>query len=306
MRVLISGGTGMIGSELAVSLLADGHSVWVLTRSPGSVRVPPGAQAVGWDGHTTKGWGELMNRIDAVVNLVGERLVGWPWTPARKARFWTSRVEGGRAISEAIQQASHRPQVLVQASGVNYYGPHGPESVSESDPAGEDELAQLCLVWEASTRSVESLGVRRAIVRSAIVLSGADGILPIMMLPVRLYVGGPLAGGLQGLPWIHIRDEVAALRFLLDNEQGLGPFNLTAPQPVSSGDFLHTLAQVLGRPYWFPVPAFALRLALGGMSALVLAGQYLRPRRLQDLGFTFKFNHVEEALRDLLNPRPLQ
>jgi len=302
MRVLISGGTGMIGRELAVSLLADAHSVWVLTRRPGSAQMPPGAQAVGWDGHTTKGWGDLMNRIDAVVNLVGERLSVWPWTPARKARFWTSRVEGGRAISEAIEQAAHRPQVLVQASGVNYYAPRGLETMSESDPAGEDEMAQLCQDWEASTRSVESLGVRRAIARSAIVLSRVDGILPIMMLPVRLYLGGPLGDGLQGLPWIHIQDEVAALRFLLENEQGLGPFNLSAPQSVSNADFLRTLAKVMRRPYWFPVPEFALRLVLGGMSALVLADEHLRPRRLLGLGFTFKFNNLEDALRDLLTP----
>ncbi|MGD0613685.1 MAG: TIGR01777 family oxidoreductase [Anaerolineales bacterium] len=302
MRVLISGGTGMIGRELAASLQADGHSVWVLTRSPSSARVPPGAQALGWDGRTTKGWGTFINQTDAVVNLVGERLAGWPWTPARKARFWTSRVEGGRAISEAIRLASHRPQVLVQASGVNYYGPHGLAPVSETDAAGDDELARLCLAWEDSTHSVEALGVRRAIVRSAIVLSAVDGILPIMMLPVRLYMGGPLAGGHQGLPWIHIKDEVAALRFLLENEQGRGPFNLTAPQPVSSGDFLRTLAKVLRRPYWFPVPAFALRLVLGGMSALVLTGEYLQPRRLLELGFRFKFENVEDALWDLLTP----
>jgi uncharacterized protein (TIGR01777 family) len=147
--------------------------------------------------------------------------------------------------------------------------------------------------------------VRRAIVRSAIVLSATDGILPIMMLPVRLFVGGPLAGGQQGLPWIHIQDEVSALRFLLENEQGLGPFNLTAPQPVSSADFLRTLAEVLRRPYWFPVPGFALRAALGGMSTLVLAGEYLQPRRLLELGFTFKFEGVEAALRDLLTPTPI-
>lgn len=303
MRVLISGGTGMIGSQLAASLLADGHSVWILTRSPGSARVPPGAQTLGWDGHTTKGWGAIVNQIDAVVNLVGERLAGWPWTPARKARFWSSRVEGGRAISEAIRLASHRPRVLVQASGVNYYGPNGLAPVSEVDAAGNDELAKLCLVWEASTYSVEALGVRRSVVRSAIVLSAADGILPIMMLPVRLYMGGPLAGGLQGFPWIHINDEVAALRFLLENEQGRGPFNLTAPQPVSSGDFGRILAKVLRRPYWLPVPAFVLRLALGGMSALVLTGEYLQPRRLLELGFTFKFENVEDALRDLLIPK---
>jgi uncharacterized protein (TIGR01777 family) len=305
LRVLISGGSGMIGSELAVSLLADGHSVWALTRSPGSTRRLPGVQAVGWDGQTTQGWADLINRMDAVVNLVGERLAGWPWTPARKARFWTSRVDGGRAISEAIRLASHRPKVLVQASGANYYGAHGLEIVNESDPAGEDELARLCLAWEGSTQSVESLGVRRVIARSAIVLSRADGILPIMMLPVPLYAGGPLAGGSQGLPWIHIQDEIAALRFLLNNEQALGPCNLTAPQPVSSADFFRTLAKVLHRPYWFPLPAFALRAALGGMSALVLAGEYLQPRRLLELGFKFKFEHLEEALRDLLTPRPI-
>jgi len=301
MRVLISGGTGMIGSELTRSLLADGHSVWILTRNPGSSRVPSGAQAVGWDGRSREGWGDLINRIDAVVNLVGERLAEWPWTRARRARFWSSRVEGGKAISEAIQHASHRPQVLVQASGANYYGARGTELVSEADPPGKDELARLCQAWEASTQSVEALGVRRAIARSGVVLSAVDGILPIMGLPVRFIVGGPLASGRQGLPWIHHEDEVAALRTLLDHEAGQGSFNLSAPQGVSNGEFLRTLAKVLHRPYWLRVPGFALRLLLGGMSALVLAGAFLQPRRLLELGFTFQFPTLEEALRQVLS-----
>jgi uncharacterized protein (TIGR01777 family) len=301
MRVLISGGTGMIGRELTRSLLADGHLVWILTRDPGSGRVLPGVQAVGWDGRSREGWGDLINRIDAVVNLVGERLEQWPWTPARRARFWSSRVDGGKAISEAIQHASHRPHVLVQASGVNYYGARGEELVREADPPGRDELSRLCQAWEASTQSVEALGVRRAIARSAVVLSAVDGILPIMMLPVRFFVGGPIAGGRQRLPWIHHQDEVAALRTLLDHEGGQGSFNLSAPQVVSNGEFLRTLAKVLHRPFWLPVPGFALRLLLGGMSALVIAGASLQPGRLLQLGFTFQFPTVEEALREVLS-----
>ena len=300
MRVLISGGTGMIGRALTSSLLGDGHSVWVLTRHPSSGRVPAGAQAVGWDGRSSDGWGELVNRIDAVVNLVGERLSEWPWTPARRARFWNSRVDGGRAIAEAIRRASHRPQVLVQASGVNYYGLRGTEPLSEADLPGADELSRLCLAWEASTQPVEGLGVRRAIARTAVVLSAAEGILPIMMLPLRLYAGGPLAGGHQGLPWIHLRDEVNALRFLLGSEAGQGPFNLCAPQPVSNGEFLRTLARILRRPYWLPVPGIALRAVLGGMSALVLAGAFPQPGRLLRLGFRFQFPNLEEALREVL------
>jgi uncharacterized protein (TIGR01777 family) len=302
MRVLISGGTGLIGTHLTRSLLADGHEVWILTRRPQSVRLPAGVQALGWDGRTTDNWGQIVERVDAIVNLVGERLARWPWTAKFKQRVWNSRVDGGRVLAEAVRAAKNRPRVLVQASGVNYYGPHDTEILTEAAPPGDDFLARLCLAWEGSTAWVEALGVRRIVIRSAIVLDRNDGILPIMMLPVRLFAGGPLGNGRQGLPWIHRDDEVAAIRFLLENESARGVFNLSAPRPVSSADFIRTLTKVLRRPYWLPVPAFALHLLLGEMSALVLAGEYLLPRHLLELGFRFKYERPEDALRDLLLP----
>ncbi len=300
MRVMVTGGTGMIGRALVESLLRDGHQVLVLTRSPLEARLPAGAEATGWDGRTTTGWGERISQVDAVVNLVGERLSKWPWTEKQRRRFWNSRAEGGRALVEAIRAASPRPKVLLQASGVNYYGPRDARPVSEADTRGKDYLADLCEAWEDSTRPVEEMGVRRVIFRSAIVLNAGDGILPIMMLPVKLFAGGRLGSGRQGLAWIHQEDEVGAIRFLMERGDASGPFNLTGPTPISSGEFLRILAKVLKRPYWLPVPGWALHLVLGGMATLVLDGMYLQPKRLQELGFRFQFETAEAALRDLL------
>jgi uncharacterized protein (TIGR01777 family) len=290
----------MIGTALTESFLAQGHQVWILTRIPSMAHVPKGVSLVGWDGRTSAGWGELVSQMDAVVNLVGERLSRWPWTKKQKNRFWESRVEGGRAVVQAIQAASQRPKVLIQASGVNYYGRRDLAPVVETDPPGKDFLAELCKAWEGSTEAVEKMGVRRAIIRSGIVLSPKYGILPIMMFPVKLFLGGSLGSGKQGLPWIHLEDEVAAIRFLLENQSASGPFILTSPESISSAEFLHVVAKQLHRPYWLPVPAFMLRLILGGMSTLVLDGAYPLPRRLQELGFRFRFATVEAALADLL------
>ena len=224
MRILITGGTGMIGTALAKSLLADGHQVWILTRKPRTAHLPEGARAVGWDGRTSAGWGALAGQVDAIVNLVGERLSKWPWTKNQRKRFWDSRVEAGRALVEAIQTAESTPKVLIQASGVNYYGPRDLVPISEAEPPGNDFLSDLCKAWEGSTLPVEQMGVRRVIVRSAIVLSARYGILPIMLLPVRLFAGGPLGSGRQGLAWIHLEDEIAAIRFLLENQSARGAF----------------------------------------------------------------------------------
>jgi uncharacterized protein (TIGR01777 family) len=300
MRILIAGGSGMIGTALTQSLLADGHEVWVLTRNPQAAHLPEGAMAVGWDGRTCMGWGEMISRVDAVVNLVGERLSKWPWIKRQKSRFWESRVEGGRAVVEAIRTAATPPKVLIQASGVNYYGGRDQAAISEAEAPGNDFLADLCVAWEASTEPVEKMGVRRVIVRSGIVLSVQDGILPIMMLPVKLFAGGPLGSGRQGLAWIHLEDEVAAIRFLLENQSASGAYNLTSPVPISHAEFTRAMAKALHRPYWLPVPGFMLHLVLGEMSTLVLEGAYILPGRLQELGFVFHFGTAEAALGDLL------
>ena len=298
MNVLITGGTGLIGRALTRSLLADGHKVWTLTRSPERAVLPLGVTAVGWDGRTAQGWGGLVNEMDAIVNLAGYSLASWPWTEARKQTFWNSRVWAGQAVTEAVQAASKRPKVLVQSSGVNHYGLSG-ATAAESTPPGSDFLARLTVAWEFSTQPVEEMGVRRAVIRTAVVLSRENVILKLLALPAQLFVGGRLGGGKQALPWIHIADHIRAIRFLLDHDSAHGNYNLVAPQPTTNAEFLRTMASVLHRPYWFHVPAFLMKIPLGEMSVMVLDGRPVAPQRLQEAGFRFKYPILELALKEL-------
>jgi uncharacterized protein (TIGR01777 family) len=300
MRIIIAGGTGFIGTALTKSLLAEGHQVWILTRNPQTDLQLDGAQRIGWDGRTTIGWGKLVSTADAIVNLAGESLGSGRWTLERKNRILSSRVESGKAISDAIQQANPRPKVLIQASAVGFYGSLENESVTEGSPPGCGFLADVCKAWEATTLEVEELGVRRAIIRTGVVLSTSEGALPRIILPYRFFAGGPIGNGQQGFSWIHPSDEVSGILFLLENNMAQGVFNFSAPEPLSNADFGRKLAKVMGRTSWLRVPAFALRLLLGEMATLVLDGQFVLPSKLQEMGFNFKFETAEVALRDLL------
>lgn len=299
MKVLIAGGAGFLGRALTKSLLADGHQVWILTRNPRASTLPAGAQAVAWDGHTLDGWGERVEEVDAMVNLCGESLSRWPWTARQKQRFLDSRIYPGLALAEAVRRAARRPEVFLQQSGINHYGLRGGEMVTEATPPAEDFLARLTVAWEDSTKAVEEAGVRRVVTRSAVVLSSSGGLLPFMALPVRLFFGGRLGSGAQSLPWIHLADEIGAMRFLLENRQARGAFNLIAPHATSNAEFVRLVARALQRPYWFPTPAFALRLAMGEMSNLILEGRFAHPARLLEHGYQFRFARLEAALADL-------
>jgi uncharacterized protein (TIGR01777 family) len=182
---------------------------------------------------------------------------------------------------------------------VGYYGPCGPDAITEETPAGNDFMASVASHWEASTRIVDSLGVRRVVIRTSLVLDARQGVLPLMALPVRFFAGGPLGSGLQGVSWIHLEDEIRAIRYLLENERARGAFNLAAPNPASNADFIRALAQALARPYWLPAPAWALRTLLGEMSALLLDGQFVIPQRLVNLGFVFNYETASQALHSL-------
>jgi hypothetical protein len=300
MNVMIAGGSGFLGKSLTQSLLADGHKVFILTR--GSA-VPTGAQAVKWDAKTTSGWGHLINEMDVVIHLAGKTLASFPWTAATKRDFHDSRILPGLALGQAILEADHRPGLFVQASGINHYGLHGviADLATESTPPGDDFLAQLTVKWEDATKSVEELGVRRVVIRTAVVLGKGEGLLSLMALPVKLFVGGPLGGGKFAMPWIHINDWVGAVRYLIANENAHGAYNLIAPTPTSSADFNRALAGVLHRPYWFPTPAFLLRILLGEMSVLVVEGRFAKPKRLTESGYKFQFEAAHEALSDLFN-----
>lgn len=300
MRVIIAGGTGLIGRALAAELSGAGYEVIILSRAPQRARgLPLGVWVEGWDGQTSRGWAPLVEGAHAVVNLAGENLAGGRWTPARKGRIRQSRLDAGWAVVETVRAAIHKPTVVVQASGAGYYGPLGDEDVTEDLPPGSDFLGRLAVEWEASTASVEAMGVRQVVIRTGVVLSGEGGALPRLALPFRFLLGGPLGNGRQWVPWIHVADEARAIHFLLEHEEARGPYNLVAPNPVRNAQLARVLGQVLHRPAWFPVPAVALRLLLGEMSTILLTGQRAVPRRLLEAGFDFQFPEVEHALRDL-------
>ncbi|MGB8984703.1 MAG: TIGR01777 family oxidoreductase [Anaerolineales bacterium] len=295
MKVLIAGGTGFLGTALKNSLVSDSHEVFVLTRG-----TPESPDEVHWDGRTADGWGELVNEVDAVVHLAGYGLEHWPWTRRQKRKFVDSRVLPGLALVSAIEKASRRPRVFLQTSGINRYGLRGEGLADEATPPADDFLAQLTVEWEDATKSVEELGVRRVIARNAVVLGRHGGLFPLMALSARLFFGGKFGNGQQAMPWIHIADQTRALRFLFENENVQGAFNLISPQPTSNAEFMQAVAKALHRPYWFHVPAFLLRLVLGEMSILLTEGRYARPQRLIELGFEFQFGNLDDAMEDLL------
>ncbi len=299
MNVIILGGTGLIGRALARQLVENGHVVKVLTRSTAVKGLAEGIESVQWDGKTTAGWEEEARWAEAMINLVGENIGAKRWTEERKQAILESRLKAGQAISAAVE-AGARPKVILQASAVGYYGTSFTENFYERSKPGHDFLSKICVDWEASTSSVEAAGVRRVILRTGVVLDKSEGALARMLLPFRLYVGGPLGSGRQWLSWIHLKDEVNAIQFLMENPTAKGAYNLAAPQPVTNAVFGRALGKVLRKPYWLPIPAFALKFMLGEMSTIVLDGQRVVCDRLKNAGFKFKFNEIEPALRDLL------
>lgn len=302
MRVVLPGGSGLIGRAVAAELAAAGHEPVVLTRDPGKLTdLPQGVRAEKWDGKTAAGWSTLLDRESAIIHLAGEGIADKRWSEERKKQLLDSRVRSSEAVLAGIEQAAVRPEVLLQASAVGYYGDTGEAEVGEDNPPGDDFLGRLAAAWEDATKPAEALGLRRAILRTGIVLAREGGALPRMLLPFRLGVGGPLGSGRQWFPWIHIADEVGAIRFLLENDDARGPFNLCSPNPVRNADFARALGKALGRPSFLPTPAFALKIALGEVAEALLSGQKAFPHRLLALGYEFRFPNLDGALADLLH-----
>jgi uncharacterized protein (TIGR01777 family) len=305
MRVVITGGSGLIGSALARHLGSAGYDAVVLTRSMSKVGpLPPGVRAQEWDGLTSKGWVRLLDEETSIVHLAGEGIADGRWTDDRKRRIRESRVLSGKAVVGAIREASRKPRALLQGSAVGYYGPRGDEEILEGQPPGHGFLADVCVDWEASTAEVEALGVRRVILRTGVVLAREGGALPRMAMPFKLMAGAPLGSGRQWLPWIHRDDEVGAIRFLLEKDDAQGPFNLAAPKPVTNRELGDVLGRVLRRPsplqaLGLGVPEPVFRVLLGEMADAVLDSQRVLPSRLLQLGYPFRFPDVESALRDL-------
>ncbi len=299
MRVIITGGTGLIGSALAKGLLADGHEVIVLSRNPGSAKIQPGVRIENWTACSGDGWSNLITSDTAIVNLAGAGIGDKRWSDERKKLILESRVNAGAAVVDAIEKAAEKPRVVIQSSAVGYYGTPGDQILTEDSPAGDDFQADVCKQWEDSTKTVEGMEVRRVVIRSGVVLSMDGGAFPRMLLPFKLMVGGPIGNGSHWFPWIHIDDEIKAIRFLIENEGAKGVFNVMAPNPLTNGDFTHEVGKIMQKPAVIPVPKLALQLMFGEMAIILIEGQRAIPKRLQEHNFEFVYPTVEPALKNL-------
>lgn len=299
MRILLTGGTGLIGRALCRHWAAQGHELLVWSRRPGEVEaLCSGARGIGrlaeLDGETP---------VDAVVNLAGAPIADRPWTAARRRLLWESRVTLTRQLVDWLLSRPVRPRVLVSGSAVGWYGDGGERRLSEESAAGREDFgSELCFAWEEEALRAGEAGIRVVLVRTAPVLAREGGMLGRLLPPFRLGLGGRLGSGRQWMPWIHIEDEVGLIDFLLKHEECCGPYNACAPNPVRNAEFTRILARVLRRPALLPAPACVLRLALGEMAVLLLGGQHLQPQRTLDAGYQFRFPDLETALTDLLGP----
>jgi uncharacterized protein (TIGR01777 family) len=300
MRVTVTGATGMLGRPLVDELLARGDEVTVLSRDAAGAERLFGERAIAATWSNPKGErppADALSGRDGVIHLLGEP-VAQRWTDDARREIRDSRVLATRNLVAALGELpdGDRPAVLVSQSASGFYGPHGDEPVTESEPAGDDFLAQVCVDWEAEAHAAGKLGMRVAVTRTGVVLADSGGALEKMLPPFKLGVGGPVAGGRQYLPWIHTDDVVGALISCLVTAAAEGPLNLAAPEPVTNAELSKTLGRVLHRPAFAPVPAFALELLYGEMAQIVTTGVRAVPARLQELGYEFREPRLERAL----------
>jgi uncharacterized protein (TIGR01777 family) len=311
MRYVIAGGTGFIGSALAKAIVKDGNETVILTREPEKSRHADTEKIkyIGWELETPGDWAKWIDGAFAVVNLTGQSLAGktlWDlvvnrWTEKYKSKIVSSRVNAGEALNQAIERAKNRPSVFIQASAVGYYGDRGDEELLESSLPGKDFSAFVCQKWEASSQNVEALGVRRIIIRTpGVVMSKHGGTLPFLMLPFKFFLGGPLGDGRHWVSWIHLEDEINAIKFLAQNPDAKGSYNLCAPHIYRNKDFAKILGQVMKRPTFFPMPAFALRLLFGEKSTVILSSQKQNSSKLLSEGYQFQYPDLETALKNIL------
>jgi uncharacterized protein (TIGR01777 family) len=297
MRILITGGTGLIGRQLCKALLAEGHQLTVLSRHPETVAVKCGTlvQALA----SLDDW-HPGQTFDAIINLAGEPIVDAWWSEKRKQALRDSRIALTEKLVQRITAAKQKPIVVLSGSAVGFYGNGGDRELYESASAGSDFAANLCRDWESAALAAKASGVRVCLLRTGLVLSKNGGLLGKMLLPFRLGMGARLGSGKQWMSWVHIDDYVAMVLRLLQDEQMSGPFNMTAPNPVTNSEFTRLLSHALHRPAFFIAPDFMLRLAMGERATLMLDGQRVLPANLTDAGYQFKYPKLINALDDLL------
>lgn len=297
MNILITGGTGFIGTPLGQELRKSGHIIVVTTRRPSDSK-----DKLTWNPpHLIPS--DVIPGFDAVINLAGEPIAPGRWTNEKKKRILSSRINATRALVESMRNAGTKPKVLISASAVGYYGAHGDEYVTEDTPPASDFLADVCMKWETEAFKARELGVRVVTVRIGGVLESNGGALPQMMIPFKFFLGGPIGNGKQWFSWIHRDDVAGIIKYALENDTISGPVNATAPNPVTNEEFSSALGKALNRPSWLPVPGFMVKLTLGEMGSVLLAGQRVMPEKALKAGYKFKYTDVKEALRAIFAPK---
>ena len=297
MKILVTGSTGLVGSALLPSLEAKGHQVIRLVRSAPR----DGATEIYWNPSEGTLSADRLEGLDGVVHLAGDNLAEGRWTDEKKKSIRESRVRGTTLLSETLAKLERRPEVLVSASAVGFYGSRGDETLTERSASGDDFLSEVCRQWELSTQAAAQSGVRVVNLRFGVILSGGGGALKKMLFPFRMGLGGKLGDGRQYMSWVAIDDAVGAIEHALTNKALHGPVNVVSPEPVTNSEFTKALGGALSRPTIFSVPAFAARLAFGEMAdATLLSSQRAEPARLKESGFVFKYPDLEGALRHVL------
>lgn len=291
MNILITGGRGFIGKPLCRELVSSGHNVLITTR-----RNSTSKDMLTWDTKTLLP-SDIISNIDAVINLAGESIASGRWTKKRKELILSSRINTTRALVESMQNANPKPKILISASAIGYYGPHGDEYVTEDTPSGTDFIAGVCKTWEAEALKAQKLGLRVVLLRIGVVLEADGGALTRMVIPFKFFLGGPVGTGKQWFSWIHRDDVVGIIKYSLENESISGPVNLTAPEPVTNKEFSSALGEALGRPSCFAVPGFIVKLTLGELGGVLLTGQRVLPEKALKAGYQFKYPEVNGALR---------
>jgi uncharacterized protein (TIGR01777 family) len=297
MKILVTGSTGLVGSALVPLLKTKGHQVLRLVRSTPT----EGAGEVYWNPEKGTLSAEELEGVQGVVHLAGESIAEGRWSEEKKKRIRESRVKGTTLLSETLARLKDKPEVLVSASAIGFYGSRGDENLTEQSASGSDFLAEVCREWELSTQAAAQSGVRVVNLRFGVILSREGGALKKMLFPYQMGVGGKLGDGQQYMSWIAIDDAVGAIVHALENDKLRGPVNVVAPRAATNYEFTKTLGHVLSRPTIFPMPAFAARLMFGEMAdATLLASQRVEPARLKESGFVFKYPELEGALRHVI------
>ena len=301
MKIVIAGGTGFIGLHLCRTLIERQHDVTVLSRNimKAANILPNSVAVVEWDAKSANNLEQALNGVDALINLCGEPIADARWTENRKQRLLSSRIETTRTLVEALRLTAQKPGTLINASGIGFYGARDNQSLTEESPRGKGFLSDLCVAWEDAARGAEEFGVRVVLPRFGMVLGKTGGALPKMLLPFRLFMGGPISPGTQHISWIHQKDLSDLIIWLIDRPEISGPVNVVAPQTVTMEEFCRKLGKALRRPSWIPVPEFVLKIAFGEMAEVLTTGQAVQPFIALQKGFNFSYPQLDSALQSL-------